>query len=185
MVSTDEAADGTITLVSNVQWIYSPSDDGKARFALGTEGQNPLVCFGINPSIAVPGKLDPTVTRVRNIAARNQFDSWVMLNVYPQISTDPNEIHRALDPELKATNERYIEQLLRGRPLTILGAWGGLIDSRKYFRPLLADIVKVTNKTGSTWVSLGEPLGGGHPRHPSRARNELLLEPFDMGIYLS
>lgn len=171
--------------MTSSQWIYNPSDDGKARFVLGVEGQNPLVCFGINPSIAVPGKLDPTVTRVRNIAARNQFDSWVMLNVYPQISTDPNEIHRVFDPELKAANERHIEQLLGGRPLTILGAWGGLLDSRSYFRALLADIVKVTDVSGSTWVSLGGPLGGGHPRHPSRARNDLVLEPFDMGAYLS
>lgn len=174
-----------IDTVNNEQWIYVPSDDSTARFVLGTEGQKPLVCFGINPSIAVPSKLDPTVTRVRNIATRNQFDSWVMLNVYPQISTDPKGIHRVFDPELKSANERHIEQFLGGRSLTILGAWGGLLDSRSYFRSLLADIVKVTDVSGCTWVSLGEPLSGGHPRHPSRARNDLLLEPFDMGAYLS
>lgn len=67
--------------MNDTQWIYAPSDDDSARFVLGTEGQKPLVCFGINPSTAVPGNLDPTVTRVRNIAAQNQFDSWLMLNV--------------------------------------------------------------------------------------------------------
>lgn len=174
-----------VNLMSHSQWIYAPSDDGIARFMLGTEGQNPLICFGINPSTAVPGKLDPTVTRVRNIAARNQFDSWLMLNIYPQISTDPKGIHHVFEPALKNENERHIEQLLSGRSLTILGAWGSLIDSRNYFHSLLADVVKVTDAAGCRWVSLGKPLVNGHPRHPSRARNDLLLESFDMVAYLS
>lgn len=77
-------------------WVYEPSADGSARFVLGTVGDNPLVCFGINPSIAVPNSLDPTVRRVRGLASTLEFDSWTMLNVYPQIATLPKDIGVAI-----------------------------------------------------------------------------------------
>ena len=52
---------------------------------LGGVGDNPLVCFGINPSIAMPNSFDPTVRRVTGLAAAFGFDSWTILNVYPPI----------------------------------------------------------------------------------------------------
>lgn len=164
-------------------WIYEHSAD--ARFVLGTVGDNPLVCFGINPSVAVPNSLDQTVRRVKGLAASSGFDSWTMLNVYPQIATAPEEMHPVLDPELKLENERQIEKLIDGRPLTLLGAWGGLIRSRPYLVPLLTEIVHVTDVAGCTWVSYGTPLLDGHPRHLSRAKSQLPLAPFDMGAYLA
>lgn len=166
------------------QWIYHRSDDGSARFVLGTVGENPLVCFGINPSTAVPGYPDPTVRRLTSFAARDGYDSWVMLNVYPQISTDPTGLDQGVEPVLKHENERHIAALLGGRPLTLLAAWGGLIGTRTYLPRLLTEIVAISEAAGCDWVSLGEPLGSGHPRHPSRARGDVLLQPFDMGSYL-
>lgn len=108
------------------QWIYEHTADGSARFVLGTVGENPLVCFGINPSTAKPGALDRTVNRVQNFATDNGFDSWTMLNVYPQISTDPKGMHLDHDAELTAENERHIAQAVQGRP-ALLAAWGGLV----------------------------------------------------------
>lgn len=166
-------------------WLYENNDDNSARFVLGTEGENPLVCFGINPSTAVPGSLDPTVRRVAGFASAYGNDSWIMLNVYPQISTDPKGLHRSVDPALKAANERSIERLLSGRSLVLLAAWGGLIESRKYLRSLLSGIVSIADSTESTWASLGQPLGSGHPRHPSRARSDSSLQEFDVSAYLS
>ena len=168
----------------NKQWVYQPSADGLARFVLGTEGNNPLVCFGINPSTARPNSLDPTVRRVKGLAARFEFDSWTMLNVYPQIATLPRDIGRELDQQLKIENERRIEELIGGRRLTLLGAWGGLITSRPYLASLLADIVRVTDAAGCDWVSYGPPLKDGHPQHLSRATGGLPLGPFDMNSYL-
>lgn len=165
-------------------WVYERSADGSARFVLGTVGENPLVCFGINPSIAVPNSLDPTVRRVRGLAATFGYESWTMLNVYPQIATLPKDITRALDHELKIENEHQIEKLIDGRQLTLLGAWGGLISSRPYLPSLLADIVSVTDVARCDWVSYGHPLSGGHPQHLSRAANGLPLLPFDMNAYL-
>ncbi len=147
---------------------------------LGTVGDNPLVCFGINPSVAVPNALDPTVCRIKSLASRFGYDSCTMLNVYPQIATLPKDIGRALDQDLKVENEERIEQLTAGRPLTLLGAWGGLIKLPPYLPSLLGGIVSVTDAAQCTWVSYGDTIQGGHPQHLSRAKNGLSLDPFDL-----
>lgn len=167
------------------EWLYERTPDNSARFVLGPVGQNPLVCFGVNPSTATPEKLDPTVTRVKGFADRNGHDSWIMLNLYPQRATDPDDMDRVPSAALKAENERQIAQLLADRQLTLLATWGGLITSRTYLPALLRDIVKLTDAAGCDWVSLGDPIGGGHPRHPSRAPGAMVLQRFDMARYLS
>ncbi len=60
--------------VTSPGWLYEHSGDGTARFLLGTQGENPLVFFGVNPSTARPGALDPTVRRVARFR-NNQFQS--------------------------------------------------------------------------------------------------------------
>ena len=59
------------------------------RYVLGeqfdTDKQNVLVCIGINPSMALPNFLDPTLRRVQDYAKRSgEYGAWYMLNVYPQ-----------------------------------------------------------------------------------------------------
>jgi len=56
------------------QWIWKKTPDGTSRFVLGTIRVNPLVCFGINPSTAIPNDLDPTATSVSEFAKRNGHD---------------------------------------------------------------------------------------------------------------
>jgi len=162
------------------EWVWEKTADGSARFVLGTVGKNPLVCFGINPSIAVPTALDRTVARVSRFAADNGFDSWTMLNVYPQIATDPKDMDRVHRPELKAENERHIARVIDCRPLTLLAAWGVLVGSRNYLPLLLADILKLTTAAGCQWTSLGEPTKDGHPRHPLYVRTDTPLQPFSV-----
>ena len=43
-------------------------DDDTARFMLGEVGENPIICFGINPSTANDEKDDPTISKIRKIA---------------------------------------------------------------------------------------------------------------------
>ena len=38
------------------KWIYAPSFDSEYRYILGTRGEKPLICVGINPSTAKPGE---------------------------------------------------------------------------------------------------------------------------------
>jgi hypothetical protein len=166
------------------QWIYERSADGSARFVLGTVGTNPLVCFGINPSTAVPNALDRTVARVSRFAVDNGYDSWTMLNVYPQIATDPKNLDRAYQPDLIADNERHIASIINDRQLTLLAAWGGLIALRSYLPSLLRDIIQLTTAAGCDWVSLGDPTKEGHPRHPLYVRADTPLHIFSVNSYL-
>jgi len=164
------------------QWIYEHTADGSARFVLGVVGQNPLVCFGINPSTAKPGALDNTVKGVAKFAANNGYDSWTMLNVYPQIATDPDEMHDQHLPELKSENERHIATAIQGRA-TLLAAWGTNLTIRPYLAEMLRDILKLTDAAGAKWLSIGKTTQDGHPGHPLYLARTTPLIPFDMSAY--
>ncbi|CAN5565577.1 hypothetical protein BH10ACT5_BH10ACT5_05460 [soil metagenome] len=164
-------------------WIFERTADDSVRFVLGTIGTNPLICIGVNPSTATPEHLDQTLRRVRGYAERNGNDSWVMLNLYPQRSTDPQGMHDVYLPELKAENERRIAERVGGGNLTLLAAWGEPIMARSYLSKMLEDIVKITTTSSCDWVSIGELTDRGHPRHPSRGAY-LPLHSFDVDAYL-
>ncbi|WP_157813994.1 DUF1643 domain-containing protein [Microbacterium sp. BR1] len=165
-------------------WLYENTPDNTARFVLGTVGENPLICVGVNPSTATPLKLDRTVTRIARRAAKNNYDSWIMLNLYPQRSKDPDGMHTQYLPELKAQNEKHIAELLRGRSVTLLAAWGELIEKRAYLPEMLDGIAQIAEQGSCGWMSIGSPLKRHHPRHPSRAPYDTSLQSFDMATYL-
>lgn len=78
----------------------------------GIPGDNPLVCFGIIPSTAEPEDLDNTMKSVDRIAKSNGFDSWIMLNIYPQRATSPNDMDVDVNEDICNDNLRYIEEIL-------------------------------------------------------------------------
>lgn len=166
-----------------VGWLYETNEDNSARFLLGTKGTNPLICFGVNPSTAMPGELDQTLRRVRGYADRNGHDSWLMFNLYPQRSTDPHGMHNAHLPELKSENERRIAEFIGNRRLTLLASWGEPIIIRPYLRDMLAGIVRITDASSCDWISIGGLTAKLHPRHPSRGAYAP-LQTFDMDAYL-
>ena len=164
-------------------WTYVHNGDNTARYLLGTQGQRTLVCFGINTSTAEPNKLDPTVTKVRNIALRNGYDSFMMMNVYPQRATDPNDLHGLSDPQMKADNEHHIAHFINGGTYDIVAAWGNLIDKRPYLYPNLQAIAQLPELAQCNWFHLGTLTKGGHPRHPLYLRLDVSLNSFDITAY--
>lgn len=54
-----------------MEWIYTNNKDNTERYSLGTVGEKPLICFGINPSTAEPNNLDNTLKSVSRIAKAN------------------------------------------------------------------------------------------------------------------
>lgn len=167
-------------------WIYENIKNEKinARFLLGTQGKRTLVCFGINTSTAIPNKLDPTVTKVKNIALRNGYDSFMMLNVYPQRATDPNDLHIHSDDFLKKENEKHIANFIDFKEYDVLAAWGNLIEKRSYLYPNLVDIAKLEQLENCNWFCLGQLTKGGHPRHPLYIRLDEKIEKFDIKSYI-
>lgn len=164
-------------------WLYENTPDNSARFVLGKDGTNPLVCFGLNPSTAEPGRLDQTVTRVQEVARRNGFDGFIMLNVYPRRDTYPDDLPDTFDLALKEENQRHIVATLSGRALTVYAAWGGIIAKRPYLQALLYEILELPTIASSTWMRRGDLTGGVHPRHPLYVSYDKPLVPFDSAAY--
>lgn len=165
------------------EWVYRTTPNNSARFVLGTRGSNPLVCFGVNPSTAEPQRLDQTLRRVQGYAARNGFDSWLMFNLYPQRSTLPEGMHLTPSAGLRTENEQCVAEILHGRKVPVLAAWGGPITLRKYLADMLEGMVRITEMSSCTWLSIGALTKSGHPRHPSRGPYQA-LQPFDVHAYL-
>ncbi len=76
------------------RWLYVPNTYSEYRYILGTRGQKPLICVGINPSTAAPDALDPTLQSAQRIALNNGYDSFLMFNVYAQRATRPDDMER-------------------------------------------------------------------------------------------
>jgi len=165
-------------------WIYTNTTDNKARFLLGEKGDRTLICIGINPSTAEPENLDNTLTAVRRFANDLGYDSWLMLNVYPQRATDPNNLHFEADQVLHRQNLVAVESVLEHGKADIWAAWGTLIKKRKYLKDCLSDIYQITEKHNISWYSMGKKTKEGHPHHPLYLRKDSRLEIFDITEYM-
>ena len=153
-------------------WLYEKNENNTVRYVLGTVGKNPLVCFGINPSTAEPGNLDPTVRRVQLISEAEGYDSFIMFNIYPQRATDPKMLHKVADMQIVNENEMFLSKIVDGRKLDIWAAWGNLIESRAYLPTLRERIMNLHALKYCKWLKRGPLTYKGHPRHPLYGRND-------------
>lgn len=169
----------------NQEWLYENDKDNTARFVLGTNGLNPLICFGINPSTAEPEKLDNTLRSVERISHNNDFDSWIMLNIYPQRATNPNGIHKVFDSLIHEMNLQAIKGVLSkfDRP-TIWAAWGTLIEKRPFLMKCLEDIQELTLIHNCRWITFGNQSVKGHPHHPLYLSSTTTPKPFKIEDYV-
>jgi serine/threonine protein phosphatase 1 len=144
--------------------ILYEGDDDNVRFMLGEAGDNPIICFGINPSRANDVKDDPTISRIKKIAAENNCDGWVMLNLYPQRATNPDDIHQEADKALILKNAVIIRSVFKAYPdALILASWGDAIKKRNYLKDCLKTIISIDHDR--RWVCRGGLTAKGNPRH--------------------
>jgi hypothetical protein len=166
-------------------WWYETNDDNSARFVLGQPGNTTLVCFGVNPSTATPEKLDPTLRRVKGFAKRLGYDGWLMLNLYPQRATKPDELDAVLYERIHLMNRFNICRTLMGLcGVTIWAAWGALVTKRPYLAGCLRDIVGDISQRPLQWITIGQRSQAGHPKHPLYMRNDAEVAGFDIDKYL-
>ncbi len=166
-------------------WIYINTHDDDARFVLGETGERCLTCIGINPSTARPNDLDNTLRQVRNRAAMFGYDSWTMINVYPQRATNPDNLDSRINEEYHQQNLVEIEKLLASTSVDLWAAWGTIITKRPYLKRCLADIITVAKKYDVNWFSIGNKSKAGHPHHPLYLKKGLPLDAFDSEDYLA
>lgn len=168
------------------RWLFVPNKYDEYRYILGTRGKNPLICYGINPSTAAPDALDNTLKSAERIALHNGFDSFIMLNVYAQRATDPDDMERNFNARLHAENKKAFEYALtlcRGERPTVWAAWGNIVEKRKYLNLCLSEIIEIGNAHNARWVSAGKISVKGHPHHPLYLKKDSPLDLFDMENY--
>ncbi|MEQ9307916.1 MAG: DUF1643 domain-containing protein [Balneolaceae bacterium] len=168
----------------NKKWIYH-HDEPLSRYSLGQEGKNPLICFGVNPSTAVPGNLDPTVASVARFAFEKGYDGWLMFNLYPQRATNPDKMHKQFQKNIHEKNVKAIEELVKNLPsgADIWCAWGTLIEKRSYLSRCLKEIHEILAKTKCTYYTRGNISKAGHPHHPLYLRKKSPMDLFDLEDY--
>ena len=143
------------------QWLFVPNQYTEYRYILGTRGQKPLICIGINPSTARPGDLDPTLKSVERVAKANGFDSFIMFNVYAQRATSPDDMERTCNPELHRENMRAFAYALSLNPRPVVwAAWGTIIEKRDYLWPCLEDMIALGREYGARSPAAGGPRRG-------------------------
>ncbi|MGN0571717.1 MAG: DUF1643 domain-containing protein [Candidatus Fimenecus sp.] len=168
------------------EWLFVPNQYDEYRYILGTRGNNPLICYGINPSTAAPDALDNTLKSVERIALFNGFDSFIMLNVYAQRATNPDDMEKHFNAHLHEENKKAFEyalSLCKGERPTVWAAWGNIVEKRKYLNLCLREIIQVGNRHNAYWVSAGKISVKGHPHHPLYLKKDSPLDAFDMESY--
>jgi hypothetical protein len=166
------------------EWIYECDEINHVRYVLGTVGNRPLLCFGINPSTATPDDLDNTLKSVQRLALNNGFDSWIMMNVYTQRATDPDNMHQLFNEEIHKNNLKFIENILSEKDATIWAAWGTLIEKRPYLKLCLLDIYNLSTNYNCDWVSIGNISKKGHPHHPLYLASSTQAKKFNIEEYI-
>ncbi|MBR1457145.1 MAG: DUF1643 domain-containing protein [Oscillospiraceae bacterium] len=171
------------------RWLYVPDFYTEYRYILGTRGDDPLICIGINPSTAAPDDLDNTLKSVARIAAGNGYDSWVMFNVYAQRATRPDDMDRERNERLHRENMRAFAWLLsrvaeRGHSPAIWAAWGAIIEKRPYLADCARDMVRLGKAYGGRWLCAGSCSKKGHPHHPLYLRKDEAVREFMIEEYL-
>ena len=166
-------------------WLYVPDFYADYRYILGTRGEKPLICIGINPSTAEPGNLDNTLKSVERIALGNGFDSFIMFNVYAQRATRPEDMERELNPALHRENMAAFRYVLAhsGHAPAVWAAWGNIIETRGYLKDCLMDMLDIGRRYGAKWYTAGAISKKGHPHHPLYLRKDSGLDEFDAAAY--
>ncbi|MBV1931445.1 MAG: DUF1643 domain-containing protein [Porticoccaceae bacterium] len=190
--------------------LYCANQRDTCRFILGKEGTRPLFIVGLNPSTANRDKSDVTATKVARVAEAEGYDGFVMTNLYPLRSTNPDNLPERGDGRLIRRNLAEIMELAgqQSEP-HFWAAWGADINKRPYLTKACLQLVEEVEKLGGTWrafgpsstttspslltksVGLTEPspkallTKAGHPRHPSRLSYAWALQSFDMQAYLA
>lgn len=146
----------------------------------------PMVFFGINPSTATAENDDPTILKIKIIAEKNNYGSWIMLNIYPKIESNPDNLPKEINKAVHRKNIKHIKKYINN-DTAIVAAWGDAIDNKEhpYLKYCLKEIVNEIDGINKRWYSIGELTKKGNPRHPLYLKTDEKLINFNIGNYIS
>lgn len=162
--------------------------DTENRYVLWEKGENPLICIGANPSRAGSDDdhpTDPTITRIRSLVKNvsesggEKFDGWIMLNLYPQRTPFPADLHCSdeCDEEMMRENYEAIQTVFdEFKEAKTLLAWGNIIDLKE--RGYLKESAKKIAILGGdrAWCVRGDFTNKNNPRHQLFVPKHKVLE---------
>ncbi len=167
------------------RWLYVPDFYSEYRYILGTRGERPLICIGINPSTAEPDNLDNTLKSVERIALANGYDSFIMFNVYAQRATNPDDMEFELNSILHEENMKAFDYILSlSESPSIWAAWGNIIEKRPYLPKCVRSMIALGRNHSAVWYSAGKISKKGHPHHPLYLKSDTPLDLFDINAYI-
>lgn len=125
---------------------YRNDNEDLVRYLMGNDGDETLFCIGLNPSTASKEDTDQTVSRLKLWHSSYGYDGWMMFNLYPERSTDPDELPEVINEVWHDRNIKVLRNYLQSNKgkVTILAAWGSLLDKRGYLKQCLKDIYDIT-----------------------------------------
>ena len=106
--------------------------DKNCRYLIRTVGEKPLICIGLNPSSATPSKTDNTFRRLQDIAKFNDFDSIIIVNLYPFLNTETYKKSSIVNKQEKINFQvisDIIQKLSISMKLKVLFCWGDNIKN--------------------------------------------------------
>lgn len=155
-----------------------------APIALDADGRpadlryQPLVVIAINPSVACSEFDDNTSANVIEFARRAGANGAVMVNVTPEITTDPKGLGSRLMPD--GTDELQwaaIADALALRAVHVVAAWGKAQRRLASWNDRVAKIRKLAEAANCELMCLGMNADGS-PRHPSRLAYDTPIVPW-------
>ena len=144
---------------------------------------SPLVVIGLNPSTADETEDDQTIRRCKSYAGQlGAKGGLIVVNLYAYRERDPDGVwflerwtERAAveHPDEVGRNDRAILAAAVGAHL-VIAAWGDFSWARQRAR----DVAALLERHGVKLHALGVTATGA-PRHPSRAPNGLVPQPWE------
>ena len=150
--------------------------DEQCRYILGKKGKNTLICIGANPSVAESSECDATMNLLCAILENNGYDGFIMLNLYPLIATNPDEL-ADFDEKIHAKNLAKIKAVLAEyKNSDILLCYGVVLKKRKYLQKCLDDILSLCSSRNIK--CLDAITKDSYPPHPSRKSKTIKIIDF-------
>lgn len=142
------------------------------------DGLSPLLVIGLNPSTANESTPDNTMKSVLRIANYNNYDGFVMMNLYPLRSTSPANLPEYPEEEIHKSNLQVIEDILkRYQKSDVMLAYGNNVFSRKYLRQYAEEIISLLCERKRNILCI-DKTKCGMPKHPLYSPGNSELKPY-------
>lgn len=122
---------------------------------------------GLNPSTANEIETDPTIRSAGRIAKHNGYGGFYMMNCFPYVSTDPNELR---DYGNTALNDHYLYRIA-AKCQDVVFAWG----SFKIVVELGRDTELIGMFPNAKALAVNK---NSSPKHPLYCSSKTTLIPF-------